>query len=64
VSNLQPIQQPSSLQWPPLQQPQLIVKNWRTPQFNKDFDHPIPNMAIWGEEIRMGNIEFVGDVEI
>ncbi len=53
MSNLQPIQQPSSLQWPPLQQPQPITNNWRTPQFNKDFDHPILNMAIWGEEIKM-----------
>jgi hypothetical protein len=38
MSNLQPIQQPSSLQWPPLQQPQPIANNWRTPQLNKDFD--------------------------
>jgi len=64
VSNLQLIQQPSSLQWPPLQQPQPIANNWRTTQFNKDFDHPIRNMAIWEEEIKMGNIEFVGDVKI
>jgi hypothetical protein len=24
--------------------------------FNKNFDHPICNMAIWGEKIGMGNI--------